>query len=122
MIIENLPETIKEISEVIGLPKALAIVAVRGGEDFKIPKKVTPDHWLVDIVGIDSFKKLSDYYSGENICIPQCKNIAMLITDSQILADSEHMSHNLLARKYGLTRKGISNALERARLNNKNNK
>jgi len=108
MITESLPETIKEMVDIVGLTPALALVALRGGESLTIPKKCIAGHWLNEAIGVDAFKKLASYYSGETIEIPRCNKAVMKVTHHYIIEESKKgISGSALAQRYGYTQRGI---------------
>jgi len=108
MITESLPETVKEMVEIIGLTSALALVALRGGEQLAIPKKCNPNHWLQEAIGVDAFNKMVKYYSGETFEIPRCCKAIRAVTHHHIIEESEQgVSSALLARRHGYTQRGI---------------
>ncbi len=114
MITEQLPETILEMAEIIGITNTLAIVALRGGTRLTVPVKAKEDHWVVEIIGFESYQKLCRYYCGEELEIPRCKGVIGLITDREILDDRKNLTMTGLARKYDYTERGIRKLLRRA--------
>ncbi len=115
MLTEHLPESIKELADIIGVNKALSIVALRGGTKLSIPDQAKETHWLVDVIGYESFNDLCYHYSGCEIEIPKCFKTIGLITDREILEDRKNLTMAGLARKYGYTERGIRKVIERAK-------
>jgi len=69
-----LPPLLNEIADVIGTSATLTLAHDRGGSRIYIPAKVTPDHWLVDLIGLDAAEKLADHYAvnggGQTVDLP----------------------------------------------------
>ncbi len=115
MIDQYLPESFQELSSVIGITPALAIVALRGGECLSVPKKVNPEHWLIGAIGREPFKKLVEYYNGEEIPVPRCDHAIRVTREMEILKKwKEGKSTQELARMYGYTDRGIRKLLRRS--------
>ncbi len=106
---EHLPESIQEMVDVIGLPAALCIVEKRGGIRLCVPKYVNDNHWLVKTIGMKAFKKLVEYYNGEEIDIPRCLQAMNALKELEIYnrATKNGDSGATLAREYGYTERGI---------------
>lgn len=104
-----LPESIQEMMSVIGLPAALTIVESRGGIRLCVPKYVSAEHWLAKAIGITAFKKLVEYYNGEEIDIPRCISALNAMKELEIYnrAIKNGDSGAVLAREYGYTERGI---------------
>lgn len=103
-----LPASVRDLVDVVGMPAALAIVEARGGIRLCVPKRVTPDHWLVDLIGVDALQALISVYSGEEIEVPRCYAALRAIRDQQIVAEAEAGASNAeLARKHNYTERGI---------------
>lgn len=114
MNLEEFPETIRNLAEIIGLPATLAIVAVRGGTRIYIPIKSTPDHWLISIVGKDAFAELTKNYQGELIEIPRCAHSRKLAIEQEIAeAARAGAGTRELALRFGYTECGIRLLLTR---------
>lgn len=82
----ELPAVIAEIADVAGLDAAWALAYEKGGTTVFIPPKVTTNHWLVKLIGIEAAEKLSAHFrvmSGEN----RANGISLLIpmaSDAQL--------------------------------------
>lgn len=59
-----LPGVLAEIAEVAGLDAALRIAEKRGGASMSIPARMTDDHWLSMLIGIELATKLSKHYAS----------------------------------------------------------
>ena len=111
MIIKQLPDSIREMAEIIGLNNALAVVSLCGGNSLYIPKTVNKKHWLIQVVGLEAMQTLCNYYQGDTLELPRCSNAIQWITRQSIIRDSDTMTAPGLARKYGYTERGIRKVL-----------
>lgn len=67
---DDLPESLQEIAEVIGLDQTLVLVRRFGGCRIYIPASVD-GHSLVDVLGKDGAHALASIYGGEHVEIPR---------------------------------------------------
>lgn len=104
---EALPDSMRELVELIGLPATLAIVEARGGIMLSVPKTVAETHWLVPLIGLPALEQLVAVYSGETIEIPRCAAALRALREQRIVQEAEHASNATLARRYGYTIRGI---------------
>ncbi len=66
----SLPPQLQEISNVIGLASALKLAEAKGGQRITIPGTVRDGHWLVELLGMDKARSLSQYFTnGSRISI-----------------------------------------------------
>ena len=52
-----------ELESVIGADATLSLIEAKGGTNIFIPATITPDHWLVDLLGSDAATKLCQYFA-----------------------------------------------------------
>ena len=60
----GLPQILKEIAEAINLDTALKLAEAKGGQRISIPGRIGPDHWLVDVMGMDNAKAFCKYFTN----------------------------------------------------------
>jgi len=69
-----LPGVLADIAEVAGLDAALKVAENRGGARAVFPAHARHGHWLTDLVGFESAKKICDHYrtgaGGAELLIP----------------------------------------------------
>jgi hypothetical protein len=105
-----LPSTMQMLAKSIGLPAVMALVKTHGGlAPLYVPIKVTPDHYLVRLVGIEAFTKLVAEYGGDTIEIPKCERAMLETLYQQIKRESLDDSHEKLAGRYGYSLRHIRN-------------
>lgn len=113
--IDNLPQSLKDIVEIVGLPEALKLVSELGGTRFYIPKDYKDDHKLLDNMSKLTLQKLINHYGGEIMVLPVCKTAIREARDWQVIHDADNTSLDVqqLALKYGVTSRTIQNILAR---------
>lgn len=70
---DELPALLAEIAEVAGLDAALAIADAKGGIVVRIASRLKPENWLVECVGMEKAKLISEYFTagrGLDLLIP----------------------------------------------------
>jgi hypothetical protein len=72
----ELPNVLAEIAEVAGVTAALQLSRARAGNTVYIPlpESLTPDHWLVGIVGMEAATAIATRFSSDQISIPLAGN------------------------------------------------
>lgn len=105
--IEDLPESLQEMVEVIGFDAVMKLVNTFGGTRIRVPAKprsVHRDHRLSRVVGIDAARQLCEFYGGEELCIPKLATALRAIRNREILRlhTEEGWPAHRIARKYDL--------------------
>lgn len=87
MNLSDLPWSVREIAEVIGIEPALRLInqlptCIAGTEGHKsvrpilyVPKRLPPDHRLVEILGWHDALKLVDHFGGEILYPANCREV-----------------------------------------------
>jgi len=99
-----LPESLRDIADVIGMAATLNLVKAYGGVRLWVPVKLTPDHALVHAIGLQAARKLVEYCALEELWIPKAAAALRAVRDQTIRerrADGEQVAR--LALEYGLT-------------------
>lgn len=106
-----LPTSMQWLAKTIGMPAVLAMVKTHGGgAPVYVPTKVTPDHYLMRLVGLQAFSALVAEYGGEAIEITKCERAAQALLYRQLR--NEYLNgatQDHLARKYSYTVRHIRN-------------
>lgn len=65
-------EILATLAEKIGPEKTRLLLARRGGQEVYIPgpEHLTPDHWLMLIIGSEAAMKIAHFYQGEKMTLP----------------------------------------------------
>ena len=118
----KLPESVKEIADVIGNDAALDLIdklpRYYGGADGKksnrvilyVPKKLDPTHRLVAILGWQSAAKLVDAFGGEILAPANCRGVKAEQRNQEIRRlYREGVTRSDLARMLSITTRQIGN-------------
>ena len=96
-MLNDLPESVKEIAEVIGREDTLRLIGqlptcYAGKEGHKsnrvimyVPKRLPPDHKLVEILGFNTAMKLVRHFGGEILQPANCRALYSRFRDEAIL-------------------------------------
>lgn len=114
---DQLPPQARALMEVIGIRGVLALADKYGGRWLYVPKQVTSDHPLSELLGKKNASRLCDLHGGENIKPPACRAYLRELRDQEIYRRhyDDGFSLDRLAGEYGLTQSGIVRAIQRSR-------
>ncbi|ADE10455.1 Mor transcription activator family protein [Sideroxydans lithotrophicus] len=105
-----LPTSMQWLAKTIGLPAVLAMVKTHGGlAPVYVPVKVTPDHYLNRLIGIQAFTDLVAEYGGDTIEIAKCERAVKDLLYRQIRKEILDTTQEVLASRYGYTVRHIRN-------------
>lgn len=106
---QYLPESLRDIAELIGLPSTLVLVKFWGGVmHLYIPGNMKPEYQLAQRLGFTAAKLLSDNYGNDYISVPRAAAAIRAIRDGEIKERHMHgESAPRLALRYGLTERQI---------------
>lgn len=68
-IYPQLPESLTEVAEVIGLSGTIELIKAYGGTRVFIPKNMKTQHKLANLLGLEQARRLSHYFGGESLSI-----------------------------------------------------
>jgi len=107
--VTDLPNSVQELAELIGLEAVWKLVQARGGRRLTVPKTIHSEHWLLELIGEPSLINLIERFNGEEIEIPVC-NIAKR---RAAVAEFVNMGRSIseAAAEFGMTRRGIQKML-----------
>ncbi|MGE4539232.1 MAG: Mor transcription activator family protein [Desulfovibrio sp.] len=85
----NLPASVQELVDLIGLPKAMTLVRTLGGTTFPVPKRATSlgelrYNVLADVVGVDAADTLVKRFGGDALYVPRCAAALQAARDAAI--------------------------------------
>jgi len=71
-----LPELLRDLISCVGEAAAFRLIEWRGGAYLSVPKRVDPEHVLVEMIGPVPFAKLVERFSGETVMLPKNDAVA----------------------------------------------
>ncbi|OLN30427.1 hypothetical protein DVDV_0627 [Desulfovibrio sp. DV] len=86
---QNLPASVAELVELIGLDTAMKLVRTLGGTTFPVPKRQTRlgelrFNMLADVVGLDAADALVKHFGGGELYVPRCAAALQAVRDAEI--------------------------------------
>jgi Mor family transcriptional regulator len=114
----NLPRSVRDIIDLVGLTPALALVRAYPGNIIKVPTGVVEDgkmrSRLIGIMGFDAAEKFIAHYGGERLTVPRCVDALRDERDQRIIAAYDGgQSVPALAVDNALTERQIRTILKR---------
>ncbi|MEX2524478.1 MAG: Mor transcription activator family protein [Gammaproteobacteria bacterium] len=111
-----LPDSLKPIADLIGLPATISLVESYGGVRIYIPRSPGEDHPLVQRIGLEAAESLARIYDGEPVELPMASAALRDARDRELLRRAdEGCSINALAQEFGLSRRQVFRILSRLR-------
>lgn len=106
--ISDLPESMRSLSELIGLEAVLKLMHLYGGQPVYIPSRYKESHKLAQYLGCDAFKKLWREFGGLSVQIPMGTRAISKARNRMIKAKRQHNSTGAqLARDYKLSQRQV---------------
>lgn len=103
---------LREISNVIGIPNTLKLVRQYGGTRIYLPKQLSSDHELVAAIGQAMAQKMYKHFGAiGTIEIPKARTLTIAQRNHQIKKEKQSSTRKILAQKYSLTERQITNIL-----------
>lgn len=117
--IDNLPASLRQIIDLVGLAPALALVQSFSGNVIQVPIGARPGgkmrERLSALMGEDAAEKMIAAYGGERLAIPRCVAALRDTRDRQIIADYDAgQPVAVLAGQNLLTERQIRTILKRS--------
>lgn len=115
--LDNLPKSVRDIVELVGLTAAIALVKAYGGIYLKVPigqREGQTRAYLIEIMGHDAALKFIAHYGGERLGIPRCDAALRDERDRRIIRDYDaNTSAATIAQRERLTERQVRNILKR---------
>lgn len=103
---DDLPESLRDIAEALGLRVALAFAAAFGGTELRIPKRLPPpDHPLMRALGPEDCAALCRYMADQVVYVPHCRVEGRRRAVVQLL--SQGATQAQVARRTGLSARHV---------------
>ncbi|TXG98581.1 MAG: hypothetical protein E6R08_04030 [Nevskiaceae bacterium] len=106
------PNRLIEIAELIGTGPTLNLIDAYRGRDYcYVPKGVTPDSSLAQIIGPENAAKLSQRWAGEKLFLPE---LASARHRKRLIAQAEGRTSDV-AREFGVSARWVREVRQGAR-------
>ncbi|MFZ6687527.1 Mor transcription activator family protein [Undibacterium sp. SXout11W] len=84
--LNDLPQQLQTIADIIGLPATLTLVKHYGGVRLYVPMTVTPEHILSRLIGFDTALKLAKEFGGmDHFDIPRAAGALRTVRNRRIV-------------------------------------
>ncbi|MEO5340637.1 MAG: hypothetical protein H7837_08990 [Magnetococcus sp. MYC-9] len=104
----DLPASLTDMVEAIGLTNTLQVVKVYGGTRLFVPKQVHAQHRLANLLGMEQARRLSHHFAGESLTIPRLAAAMRARRNQEIIRRYDAgESARQLAQAYHLTDRQI---------------
>ena len=113
----SLPESLREIAELIGLDGAITLARRWGGRRLYVPTAV-PDitHPIAAELGLDKARELAACFGGQRLLIPQAAAFQRFQRDQEIARlHAEAVPVSEIADRYGVSERQVFAILARGR-------
>jgi hypothetical protein len=81
----QLPASMVEIKEVVGLQGAIKLLSSYGGTRLFIPRRLKAQHKLANLLGLEAARKMSAYFGGETLTIVRGSQAKKAIRNREII-------------------------------------
>lgn len=107
--IEELPASLAEVAEAIGLAATLSLVEHAGGVRIYVPERLTDDHRLVEWIGREAAARLSESFSMEELIVPRCAEALRRVRNRHMRRERQELGARPaeLALRYRLTERQV---------------
>lgn len=61
---------LNRIADIAGERAAVLLAQAKGGQQIYIPDRVTADHWLAELIGLDAARALAVAYGSRKLILP----------------------------------------------------
>lgn len=111
---QNLPKSLVEVAEVIGLPATRKLVETHGGTRVFVPRRLKTQHKLANLLGFEKARRLSAHFGGESLNIARAASIHRAKRNVNIVRcyDAGRRVPSL-AQEHGLTERQIYTILSK---------
>ncbi|MBF0370679.1 MAG: hypothetical protein HQL52_14600 [Magnetococcales bacterium] len=104
----DLPDSLLEIKDAIGLEGAMTLVKSCGGTRLFIPKRIRAQHKLAQLLGIERARRLSLRFGGETLMIVRAVKAMRQARNREIIRRYDAgIPVRTLAQEYDLTERAI---------------
>ena len=94
---DELPDFVRLLVRLIGMPKTVMLIEKLGGTTFPVAKRLSRQgevryQLLSEVVGVEAADRLTEHFGGEPLYIPMCAKAVRLARDRRIRADFDTLT------------------------------
>ncbi|SMD02455.1 helix-turn-helix domain-containing protein [Rhizobium sp. RU36D] len=79
--ISDLPKSLRDVAETLGIGVALKLIQTYGGAEIKFPKRPGDDHHVIQTLGKEDGSALCEFLSGNAIYVPHGRAVRSIRAD-----------------------------------------
>lgn len=111
-LLEDLPESLREIAEAFGYDVAEIIRSNFAGIRLFVPKRLSDGHRLIGLLGEEMARRLSHHFGGETLFIPRGAQAERNQRNQEIIRRyDEGVPVRVMAQEYKLTERQVYSIL-----------
>jgi hypothetical protein len=110
--IDNLPTSLVDVAETLGMRVALALIQHFGGQDVKFPRLPRPDHPVILALGETDGFALCQFLHGAQIYVPHARPAKSVRADV-LRMEARGMDRASIARALGVTTRHVRRVANR---------
>lgn len=110
--IDDLPASLVDVAETLGLRVALALIQNYGGTEVKFPVRPRPDHPVIKALGEADAFALCDFLGGQQIYVPHSRPPRSRRPEVLELAE-QGLNRAEIARRLGLSQRYVRGIVNR---------
>jgi Mor family transcriptional regulator len=106
---EDLPESLADVVEAIGIAATLKLIERFGGIRIYVPLRehISDDHELARAIGLVAARKLAEIWGKERMPLPRAAKAMRLARDRALRRDYQSISASQCALKYQVTERQV---------------
>ncbi|MEX0271194.1 Mor transcription activator family protein [Leptolyngbyaceae cyanobacterium UHCC 1019] len=108
-----MPQTFREVADVIGLQAAFALVGLCGGYALYVPKSIPPHHLLYQVLGEELAVKFAFHFGGDTLYLIKGDKLGRAERDKKIVARRQQAKIREIAEEFKLTERMVWRILAR---------
>ena len=104
--IDDLPASLVDVAETLGLRVAVALIEHFGGLEVKFPVSPKPDHPVIKALGDEDGRALCEFLGGQQIYVPHSRPARSLRAEV-IALQSAGLDRAAIARRLGISQRYV---------------
>ncbi len=121
MELDDLPQSLREVADVVGLTAAARLAESWGGIRLYVPEKITPEHEISRVIGYDAARLLSQVFARETLSVPRAAAGLRKVRNKEMQQQYNNgISAARLALQYGMTERQVYDIVKRGNIADEN--
>jgi hypothetical protein len=104
--IDDLPTSMVDVAETLGLRVVLSLIQNFGGCDLRFPVRPGPDHPVIKALGETDGYALCHFLNGEKLYVPHARRPRSVLADVRRM-EAQGMDRGAIARALGVSQRHV---------------